>query len=205
MIAYFDTSALVPLIIDEPISDAATRLWDAADRIVNSRPAFAEARAALARARRMGRLGRDSCQTAVRRLETLVDEIDVVEVTEPLVRRAGVLSEQSELRGYDALHLASAELVRDHDLVMVTGDRDLLSAAADLGLAVADLHGWSDAAGPDALARPIGVVGPRPMACGGIRLNRQVVTRSPWSPWIQAALYASIVSRVPISRGVDPG
>ena len=91
MIAYFDTSALVPLIIDEPISDAATRLWDAADRIVNSRPAFAEARAALARARRMGRLGRDSCQTAVRRLETLVDEIDVVvpEVVPKATGKAG--------------------------------------------------------------------------------------------------------------------
>ena len=56
MIAYFDTSALIPLLIDEPASVRAARLWDEAARVVSVRLAYPEARAGLARAGRMGRL-----------------------------------------------------------------------------------------------------------------------------------------------------
>lgn len=52
MIAYFDTSAFVPLVIDEPSSPTAQRLWDIADRVVSVRLLYPETRAALAMARR---------------------------------------------------------------------------------------------------------------------------------------------------------
>ena len=56
MIAYFDTSALLPLLIDEPGSERAGRLWDEADHVVSVRLIYVEARAALAQARRLERL-----------------------------------------------------------------------------------------------------------------------------------------------------
>ena len=56
MIVYFDTSAILPIVIEEPSSAVASRLWDEADRVVSSRLVYAEGRAALAMARRMNRI-----------------------------------------------------------------------------------------------------------------------------------------------------
>jgi predicted nucleic acid-binding protein len=64
-------------------------------------------------------------------------ELDVVEVDDGLARRAGDLAETHGLRGYDAVHLAAADRLRDRDLVVVAGDRALLTAAATEGMAIA--------------------------------------------------------------------
>lgn len=53
---YFDTSAIIPLLIQEPNTEAATLLWDRAAVPVSTRLLYPEARAAMARARRMERL-----------------------------------------------------------------------------------------------------------------------------------------------------
>lgn len=47
----------------------------------------------------------------------------------PLARAAGDLAEQHGLRGYDAVHLASAIAVEDPGLVMATWGGDLAAAA----------------------------------------------------------------------------
>jgi len=62
-----------------------------------------------------------------------------VEVTPDLVSRAGELAETLSLRGYDAVHLASAEVMAGPDLVLATSDHQLQSAALTLGFALADL------------------------------------------------------------------
>ena len=117
----------------------ATRLWHEADRVISSRLVYVEARAALAMAQRIGRLDEEMLRLAVRGLEDLVAELDVVEVTADLVRQAGTIAEEFGLRGYDAIHLASAVLVNDQDLVLAAGDRGLLMAVRSLGLGVANL------------------------------------------------------------------
>ena len=137
MIAYFDTSALIPLIIDEPSSTMCVRLWNEATRVVSVRLLYAEARAALAQAHRMARLSRRQLADAVGQLDALADQVDHVEVTERLVRAAGEAAELHGLRGYDAVHLAAAQSISDGDTVLVGGDRQLIAAAADSGLAVA--------------------------------------------------------------------
>jgi hypothetical protein len=43
------------------------------------------------------------------------------------------------LRGYDAVHLAAADRIRDPDVVVVAGDHALLDAASAEGLAIAAL------------------------------------------------------------------
>ena len=70
-------------------------------------------------------------------LDEHYSQLDVVELDEGLARLAGELAESERLRGYDAVHLAAASRLDDVDLVVVAGDRDLLAAAAKLGLHVA--------------------------------------------------------------------
>ena len=139
MIAYFDTSAVMPLLITEPGSDRAASLWDGADRVVSVRLVYPEARAALAQAERLGRLTARQLRDAVTEFDALFEQIDLVEVDDILTRRAGELAEARQLRGYDAVHLAAADRVRDPSVVMVAGDGALLAAAAAEGMAVAEL------------------------------------------------------------------
>ena len=136
MIAYFDTSALVPLLIDEPTTTLCTRLWNEASRVVSVRLVYPEALAALARAQRLGRLSPEQLASAVVELDAIVAEVDHVEVSAVLALRAGQLAESHALRGHDAVHLAAAMAVADRDVILVTGDVALGSAAAAVGLAV---------------------------------------------------------------------
>lgn len=136
---YFDTSAIVPIVIDEPSSAVASRLWDEADRVVSSRLVYAEGRAVLAMARRLDRIDERELREAVDNFESLHDQLDVIEVTERIIREAGGLAEQLSLRGYDAVHLASARLVDDAEMVLAAGDQSLLVAAQAIGLSTADL------------------------------------------------------------------
>jgi uncharacterized protein len=140
LIVYFDTSSLVPIMIEEPSSEVASRLWDEAERVTASRLVYAEARAALAMAHRMDRLDREGLRAAVAVFEGLHNQLEVVEVTEEVVRSAGELAEQFGLRGYDAMHLASASTLVDPELVFAASDQNLLDAARALEIATADLH-----------------------------------------------------------------
>jgi predicted nucleic acid-binding protein len=96
----------------------------------SSRLAHAEVRAALAAASRARRL-------TVRRFEAAVDQWEgvwlasqTIELSDPLVRRAG----DHALTGADAVHLASAEALPE--VVVATWDRRLGRAAATVGLGV---------------------------------------------------------------------
>lgn len=139
MICYFDTSALIPLLVEEPSSAVVGRLWDTADHVVSSRLVYAEARAALAQAHRADRIDSSGLRRVVTDLEVIMGDLDLVEAAAAVVRRAGELAELLALRGYDAVHLSSAETLADPDLVLVAGDRQLLRAAGELQLTVADL------------------------------------------------------------------
>jgi predicted nucleic acid-binding protein len=134
---YFDTSALLKLLVEEEGSDVAALSWDGADVILTSRLAYPEARAALASAGRGGRLSRDAGAIAKRSLEGLWRQLRVVEVSPEVAADAGELAESHALRGYDAVHLASALAVLDDELLMVTWDDDLATAARREGLTVA--------------------------------------------------------------------
>lgn len=140
MIAYFDTSAIIPLIIDEASTSLCTRVWNESARIVSVRLLYAEARAALARAERLGRLTRPQLMRAIAELDSLVNEVDHIEVSAQLAYAAGELAQLHGLRGYDAVHLAAAIAVADRDLVLITGDGSLAAAAAAVGLSVSNIH-----------------------------------------------------------------
>jgi predicted nucleic acid-binding protein len=139
VIAYFDTSAVVPLVITEAGSKRAAVLWDGAERAVSVRLVYPEGRAALAQAERLGRLTVRQFRAAARAFEARYLELDLVEFDDVLARRAGQIAEIHGLRGYDAVHLAAAERVHDPELVVVAGDRPLLKAAAAEGMATSSL------------------------------------------------------------------
>lgn len=137
MIAYFDTSAFVPLLVAEPGSVASREVWDAADAVVTSRLLYVEAHAALARAVRAGRITDRQHRALVRTLVDRWRDFEVLEVDAALAVRAAELAERFALRGYDAVHCASAAELEDADLVVASGDKELLDACAALGLATA--------------------------------------------------------------------
>jgi predicted nucleic acid-binding protein len=124
-------------VIEEEGSDMAVALWDGADAVVSSRLAYAEGRAALAAARRMGRLTPRAHGAAKRLFEGVWRQLRLVELSQEVVQAGGDLAERLALRGYDAVHLASALAVSDADFIVATWGRDLGAGALALGVAVA--------------------------------------------------------------------
>ncbi len=140
MIAYFDTSAIVTLVIEEPGTAAASTVWDSADRVVSVRLARVEARAALAQATLLGRLTPAQHRRATTSLDMLLDQVDWIELDDVLLDSACDLAEARAMCAYDAVHLAAAERLGAQEVLVVAGDRALLEAAAALGISVARLR-----------------------------------------------------------------
>lgn len=138
MIVYLDTSAFVPLLIDEPTTPTCGALWDAADRLVTTRLTYVEAAAALAMARRLDRITGEEHDTGREQLTSLWPELDIVEFDEQLMMAAAEAARTQGLRGYDAIHFAAAVTVDDRELVAAAGDRRLLDAWRTDGIATVD-------------------------------------------------------------------
>jgi predicted nucleic acid-binding protein len=96
---------------------------------VSSQLVYPEARAAVAAARRGDRIDTRTLRAAVRAIDDLCHELEVIGLDDTLARVAGELAERHALRGYDAVHLASATAIDDPGLVVATWDRDRASAA----------------------------------------------------------------------------
>jgi predicted nucleic acid-binding protein len=99
--------------------------------VVSSQLIYPEARAAAAAAHRRGRIDARTLRSAVRSIDELSAELDVIGLDAALARIAGELAERHALRGYDAVHLASAIAIEEPDLVMATWDRELATATAE--------------------------------------------------------------------------
>jgi uncharacterized protein len=89
LIAYFDTSALIKLIFDEPGSELAVELWDRADLLVSNQLAYPEARAALAAAARARRIDEQTHSAAISKATTFFLPRGTPRSTPPLARPAG--------------------------------------------------------------------------------------------------------------------
>jgi uncharacterized protein len=139
LIAYFDSSAVVPLLVDdEPGGGVCRRVWAVAEALVASRLVFVETAAALAQAARLGRLTAAAHARALVGLEHLWRQFEVIEVGDALIRRAATLARAHALRGFDAVHCAAALVVSDRNTVALSGDRALLSAWRANGVDVID-------------------------------------------------------------------
>lgn len=136
-LVYFDSSALVKLVVDEAGSDLAADLWDGCDAAISSRLAYPEVRAALAAAGRSHDLDEEGLALAERSWEVFWAATRPVELTPGVERSAGDLTKRHGLRGADAVHLASALAAVTSDLIVAVWDRRLHAGMVAERLAVA--------------------------------------------------------------------
>ncbi len=135
-IVYFDTSALVKLLVLETGSPLVVALWERADAAVTSRIADVEVKSVLAAAERIGRIDAAPAAKARDRWKEIWPGLAKVEVTAALSEHAAELADRRPLRAGDALHLASALLLREANPVLAAWDRRLSNAGRAEGLTV---------------------------------------------------------------------
>jgi predicted nucleic acid-binding protein len=136
VIVYFDSSAIVKLLLREDDFELVRQLWDTATERAVSRLAYPEIRAGLGAAARAGRIAEDDLDRIIDHLERVHDAATVVEVDDLLSIEAGDLADEYALRGYDAVHLASAVNIEAPRVVFATWGKELGVAANACGCAV---------------------------------------------------------------------
>lgn len=123
---YFDSSALVKLVLDERESDALRAYERRIERVVSSELARTELPRAVARI----------IDSGSRQVTEVLRAVQLIPLTSSLLTEAARLAPTS-LRSLDAIHLASALLIRDELDAFVAYDDRLLDAASALGMPVA--------------------------------------------------------------------
>lgn len=123
-------------MIVEDGSELVAELWATPHPATSSILCYPEGRAALAAALRGGRLSPAVHRRVLKDFESLQGELSLIGIDTELARQAGHLAEQFSLRGYDAVHLASA-LSCSQVITLVSWDHDLRRAATANGCAIA--------------------------------------------------------------------
>jgi predicted nucleic acid-binding protein len=139
VIVYVDSSALAKRYISEPDSAEVEALLRRAEVVGTSLIARAEVSAAVARLVRTGSLERQEGEAILDAFRNHWVELTAIQLTEALVAEADSLAWEQGLRGYDAVHLASAmswQRGLDRDVALATFDAELWRAGGRAGLAV---------------------------------------------------------------------
>lgn len=131
MILYLDTSALAKLYLDEEGSEVVHEAVEEAEGVATSTVTYAEARAAFARRRRTGDLDEEGLGSLVVAFDGDWRSYVRLTVSNLVAYRAGEMAERYALRGFDAIHLASAARLgeRFSDLRFLAFDDRLTEAA----------------------------------------------------------------------------
>lgn len=136
-ITYLDTSALLKRYIEELGSKELNNWWSSMEVFGTALITLAEMASALAKASRMGWLDIDEAQGAWKLFLEDWESLAVIEVTPPLVARAGDLTWSDGLRRYDAVHLAAMLVWQDalgQEITLATFNHQLWEAARQRGL-----------------------------------------------------------------------
>jgi predicted nucleic acid-binding protein len=134
---FWDTSAILPLLVRESSTTALRRLARADSDIIVWWGTYVECVSAFARRERDGSLNARQIRTALRHLESLAGSWYVIEPLPVLRSTACRLVRTHELRAADALQLAAAICAAEHrpsTLPFVCLDRRLCDAALREGL-----------------------------------------------------------------------
>jgi predicted nucleic acid-binding protein len=138
LIAYFDTSALVKLYADEPGAKSARAAALEAELIATSIITYAEIRSAFARKLRFAEITALALSRLKEQFEHGWESFQIVPIEDNTVRRAAELAEAHGLKGFDAVHLASADLLgtRFGKVTFACFDAELSRAASACGMAL---------------------------------------------------------------------
>ena len=136
---YWDSSALLPLVVQEQTSGAMLELLRADRDVLTWWGSRVEAASALSRLGREGALEGDRLAASFARMDALARAWDEVLPTDSVREQAVRLLRVHPLRGADALQLAAAVVASEHrpgTLQLVTLDLRLRDAALREGFAV---------------------------------------------------------------------
>jgi uncharacterized protein len=139
MITYLDSSALVKLYTQESGSEETLAFVGRADVRGTGLIARAEVAATFGKAVRLKALTREEGRAALEVFRRQWPDLFHVDVNETVVAQADALAWSHGLRGYDAVHLASALLWQQSissPVTVATFDRQLWDAAQLVGLEV---------------------------------------------------------------------
>jgi predicted nucleic acid-binding protein len=142
MILYLDSSAIVKLYVTETGSEEVKTLLKEADIVGTALISRAEVVAAFAKAIRAGLLPETQASAAVQVFRSQWPDFARIQVTEATTSRAESLAWSHGLRGYDAVHLASAlswQEALGEPVTMATFDRKMHAAGMRIGLTM-----WPD-------------------------------------------------------------
>ena len=134
---YFDTSALIKRFVEEKGSALVQSMVESGEAVATAKIAYAEVFAGLTRKMREGNLAEVQYDLACRQFETDWHAYIRVELNDDLLFLARDLIRRHGLRGFDAVHLASALVLSgaiDEEVSFAAADRRLLRAAAAEGL-----------------------------------------------------------------------
>lgn len=137
MILYLDTSALVKRYFQEPYSDDVISRWKSATNIVTSFVAYAETMASMYRKKREAGLADTLIRNIADSFRQDWQGFIRVEVNGELNGYIDRVVEGYPLRGFDAIHLASAIVIHERfpeDFVFACFDDSLVRAAKLEGL-----------------------------------------------------------------------
>lgn len=137
-IIYLDSSAWLKLYLDEEHSADVREIVNNAEIIASVAITWVEVHAALAGARRQGKINATEELQAVDAFTADWCRVYVFEVNEEMCLSAAELPHVHRLRGYDALQLAAALVAHSvwPDLTLIAFDRDIIEAAAEHDLAI---------------------------------------------------------------------
>ena len=136
MILYLDTSALVKRYFYEPYSDDVISKWKSATQIVTSFVAYAETMASMYRKKRESDLAEPVIRNIADAFHQDWESFIRVEVNDKLNGYIDGVVEKYPLRGFDAIHLASAIVIHERlseDFVFACFDERLTVAAQSEG------------------------------------------------------------------------
>ncbi len=139
MILYLDASALVKRYIAEKESERVNDWIGAADMIVTGVITRVEVAAAITRAQRMSIITPEEASAALRVFRSEWESYHRLPITENTVMRGDLLACEHGLRGYNAVHLASALIWQETiglPVTLATFDMQLMGAAKDEKMAV---------------------------------------------------------------------
>jgi predicted nucleic acid-binding protein len=137
MILYLDTSALVKKYFKEDGSPDVISLWKKSSAIVTSSIAYAEGMAAFYRKKREVKLKDKSFKKIINSFHKDYQSFICVQATNDLNSYIRRIVSTYPLRGFDAIHLASALIVQEilpQDFIFACFDQVLLKAAYSEGM-----------------------------------------------------------------------
>lgn len=140
---YLDTSALIKRFVTERGSALVQKLLSDSEPIATAKIAYAEVYAGLTRKKREGHLSERNYDLACRQFEKDWQAYIHVELQDDVLTLARDLIRQLPLRGFDAVHLASALTLKTalgEEVTFAAADERLLRAAAATSLRALDVE-----------------------------------------------------------------